>query len=190
MATPVHCQPRGARDMRNTTSLGTTRRSSRSSAGTACRPSRPAADAAKCMTHGASRGPSGVSTPWRKAEGHICRVAIARHGGTLCGQRPCAHTDTSRTEPGDPAVVCHTAGRPHREVQGTPMMGVRRNRRSPATSAGPRGYGTRIRSLRVAPTTSMPAVPRMPSSGIVSVYFRTCGRQIGPGRKATTSISQ
>jgi hypothetical protein len=47
-----------------------------------------------------------------------------------------------------------------------------------------------IRCLRVAPTTSMPAVPRMPSSGIVSVYFWTSGRQIAPDKQATTSISQ
>src|SRR6058998_558634 len=50
------------------------------------------------MTHGASRGYFGVPTPWRKAEGHTCRVAIARHDGTLRGQRPCARTDTSRTD--------------------------------------------------------------------------------------------
>src|SRR5688572_10250707 len=62
------------------------------------------------MTHGASRGYFGVPTPWRKAEGYTCRVANARYGRTLRGQRPCARTDTSRTGTGRSRVCLRPRG--------------------------------------------------------------------------------
>src|SRR5688572_32616042 len=86
------------------------------------------------MTHGASRGHFGVPTPWRKAEGHTCRVANARHDGTLRGQRPCARTDTSRTGTGRsggclPHAWQTASGRPrtHADDGRPPEVGHRRS---------------------------------------------------------------
>ncbi len=77
------------------------------------------------------RNHSGTPTPWRKAEGHIRRVAIARRVGVPRGQRPRACPDTPRARTG------RALGRPWRmaprAASGSP--------RTHADDARPRAVG-------------------------------------------------